>query len=192
MAELKLKWTPEPADFPADDVDALILSQEGETNITARVVVEREDEDEETQEPHSVRWDAPQGLPPHMHIIAHNGQTAPYLEITVADWVGLFPIEINYMADGDFGTGINQKPHTVDDWEVVPATTADVYAYHPSQQNVWRLPLVVYALASNNASEPAGEFIEQVTYTITVYANYDIGKDALKAAVTARNDATGG
>jgi hypothetical protein len=192
MAELKLKWTPEPADFPADDVDALILSQEGETNITARVVVEREDEDEETQEPHSVRWDAPQGLPPHMLITAHNGQEAPYLEITVADWVGLFPMEINYMADVNFGTGINQTPHMVDEWEDVPATTADVYAYHPSQQNVYRLPLVVYALASNNASEPDGEFIEQVTYTITVYSNYDIGKDALKAAVAARNDATGG
>lgn len=40
MAELDFTWTPEPQDYPAQDTDALILSQEQETDITATITVE--------------------------------------------------------------------------------------------------------------------------------------------------------
>lgn len=187
MAELKLLWTPEPAEFPAPDESALILSQEHETHLQARITARRKDQ--ESPNPKSLTWEAPEGLPPHITITVSSTEAA--LAIFVADWVGLFDIEINYMKDGSGpgeGIGIGQTPHAVDEWENVPQTTADVYAYYPSQKNVYRLPLVVTAYTKADAS---GNEIESVTYTITVYANYDIGKNALKQALQARNDATG-
>lgn len=171
----KVKWTPQPHDYPADDIDALILSQEGEMNITQTVTAERASDDEPL--PRTLQWATPDGLPPHMMISATpaSGGTPATLTVFVFDWVGMFPIEIEYLKD--------RTQEQVTQWDAVPAPQSDVFAYRPDNRNVHRIRLVVTALDSSNAE------IETATFTITVYANYNMGRDALQKAVRERQEA---
>ena len=172
--DLTLTWTPEPADWPAPDADALIVSQEHLTQIAERITVERQTE--EVQQPESLAWSMPDGAPEHITITQSKDGDTLLLDVLIADWVGLFPIEIEFMAAG-------QVSQQVSEWDAVPAPQVDVYAYRASTQNVRRFRLVVDTLSAQ------GEVIETAVYTITVYANYTIGRNALKDAVQTRVDA---
>lgn len=107
------------------------------------------------------------------------------LELTVRifDWVGIFPKEIHFMLDGA-AVGIGQEPRAVSEFEDVVAAQADVYSYIPDPVNIKRFRLAVDALDSQ------GKVIETAEYTITVYANYTLGRNLLKETVQARTDAT--
>lgn len=174
--DLTLTWTPEPADWPALDADALIVSQEHLTQIAERITVQRENE--EAQQPESLAWSMPDGAPERITITQSKDGSTLLLDVLIADWVGLFPIEIEFMRAG-------QVPQQVSEWDAVPAPQVDVYAYRASSENVRRFRLVVQALTAQS------DVIETATYTITVYANYTIGRNALKEAVQARNEAIG-
>lgn len=180
MAELKLIWTPEPLEFPAGDEEALILSQEHETQVSATVTVEAP---EDVTSPKSLAYSWPDAEPAHKQLSWKQSGKKLVLSILIHDWVGVFGKEINFMRDGS-GVGIGQTRGAVDKWEAMPATTADVYAYRPDPVNVKRFRLVVGALDSK------GDVIESAEYTITVYANYTIGRNALKEAVNTRRDAS--
>lgn len=161
------KWTPQPASYPATDTEALILSQEGETGLTATITAERLDSN--SPAPGSISWEMPQGLPAGMSITVN--QTT--LTINVADWRGFFPPEIEYLENG--------QNHQATDFDQVNGATADIYAYRPDAENIKYRELIVTATA--------GIITERVSYTITVYANYDIGRDLLKAKVEERRQA---
>lgn len=163
---MSLIWTPDPA-LP------LIVSQEHETDLRAVITVTAQQPE---LPPKMLVWSMPDGRPDNMRIrTAENTLT-----LTIDNWIGLFPIEINYMEDAD----PVQIPGQVNQWKNLPAEQADVVAFIPDPQNVRNFRLIVEAYSSTNA------LLETATYTITVYANYDIGRDALKAAAQQRKDAT--
>jgi len=171
--DLTLTWTPEPADWPAPDADALMVSQEHLTNISERITVERQNE--EAQQPESLAWTMPDGAPDHITITPSKQGNTLLLDVLITDWVGLFPIEIEFMAAG-------QVSQQVSEWDAVPAPQVDVYAYRANSQNVRRFRLVVDALTAQS------DVIETAVYTITVYANYTIGRNALKDAIQQRKE----
>lgn len=171
--DLTLTWTPAPSTWPALDADALIVSQEHLTQIAERITVARENE--EAQQPESLAWSMPDGAPDHITITQSKDGSTLLLDVLIADWIGLFSIEIEFMRAG-------QVPQQVSEWDAVPAPEVDVYAYRASSENVRRFRLVVQALTAQ------GEVIETATYTITVYANYTIGRNALKDAVQQRKE----
>lgn len=171
--DLTLTWTPAPSTWPAPDDQALIVSQEHLTNISERITVQQQNE--EAQQPESLAWSMPDGAPDHITITQSKQGNTLLLDVLIADWVGLFPIEIEFMQ-------VDQVPQQVEEWDAVPAPEVDVYAYRASAQNVRRFRLLVDALTAR------GEGIETATYTITVYANYTIGRNALKNAVQQRKE----
>lgn len=162
---MPLIWTPLP-DTP------LIVSQEHETHLSTLIEVAS---DGQTPLPQTLLWSMPDGRPQHMRI--HTTSTTLLLEID--DWVGLFPIEINTMQDAE----PVQVSVQFTQWGDVPAEQSDVYAFIPDAHNVKHFRLIVEAYSAAN------QHIETATYTVTVYANYDIGKSALKQAIKTRKDA---
>ena len=168
-----LIWTPDPGTFPTSREEALIVSQENETHISAVITVEAS---EGQQPPKTLIWSMPDGAPDHMRV--HS--TANTITIDIDDWIGLFPIEIEYMEDAD----PVQVPGLVTKWSELPAEQADVNAFRPDKRNIRHFRFVVEAYSASNV------LLETATYTITVYANYDIGRDALKSAVQQRKNAT--
>lgn len=177
-----LQWTPEPGNYPAPDIQALILSQEHLTDISASLTVTAADP--QSQVPHALRWTTPAGAPDLLHVNVEAISGGMMLTLDILDWVGVFPISIDVMSDGGDGAGVNQTPQQFERWQDVPAPAADVYAYRASPDNVRHFALAVEAL------DTTGRVIEKAEYTITVYANYTAGKTALQAAVQARSVAT--
>lgn len=175
--DLTLTWMPAPSTWPAPDADALMVSQEHLTQIAERITVQQQNE--EAQQPDSLAWSMPDGAPDHITITQSKDGDTLLLDVLIADWVGLFPIEIEFMAAGQ---GTQQVAQQVSEWDAVPAPEVDVYAYRASMQNVRRFRLVVDALTAR------GDVIETATYIITVYANYTIGRNALKNAVQQRKE----
>ena len=175
MTTLRLLWTPAPDDYPAADTEALILSQEHLQAVTARLTVTTGSEPGLV--PATLNWrisgNGAEGGPLHITVTVSKTGNTLALDIVIADWVGLFAISIEYMTDF-------QQPHTVDDWDAVPGRQADIYAYRPDSRNVRRFPFEVDAVAAS------GSVIETATYTITVYANYTVGKNALQEKVKER------
>ena len=163
---MPLIWTP-------DTTDPLIISQEQETGIRAAITVTA---DEGQQPPKTLIWQMPDGAPDNMRVYTAGNQ----LTLEIDNWVGLFPITIDYMQDAD----PVQVPGQVTKWSDLPAEQADVHAFKPSPQNVRHFRLIVQAYSATN------QLIETAIYTITVYANYNLGRDALKAAVQQRKDAS--
>lgn len=176
--DLTLTWTPGPSTWPAPDDEALIVSQEHLTQIAERITVQQQNE--EGQQLESLAWSMPDGTLENITITQGKQGNTLVLDVLITDWADLFPFTIDFMKAGQ---GTQQVAQQVDEWDAVPAPQVDVYAYRANSQNVRRFRLLVEAITAR------GSVIETATYTITVYANYTIGRNALKVAVQARHDA---
>lgn len=178
MPALKLIWIPEPQNFPAADTDALILSQEQETRITATVTAEPS---EDVRAASALAWAWPDEEPLHKEITWTKKGNRLVLTVLILDWVGVFQKSIAFMRDGT-AVGIGQTPGAVEEWDGVPAAQADIYSYIPDPVNVKRFRLAIDALDNQK------KVIETAEYTITVYANYTLGRNLLKATVQTRKE----
>lgn len=175
-----ITWTPLPA-------EPLIVAQEDETNLTATVTATVEaaptggtgggagggtgGATEPTVTVESLTWATPVPLPPQI-TVATSGAT---LTLTVPNFIGLFPIEIDYLA-----TPYESSLATATSWQGVPASAPEVIAVRPDSSNVKNFTIEV------TARDGDGLALDTAAFVLQVFANYNLARDALVEAVNAR------
>lgn len=171
-----ITWTPMPA-------EPLIVAQEDETNLTATVMATAEaapdggtgsgtgGATEPTITVESLTWATPSPLPEQI-TIATSGAT---LTLTVPNFIGLFPIEIDYLA-----TPFESSLTTATSWQGVPASAPEVIAVRPDISNVKNFTIEV------TARDGDGLALDMAVFVLQVFANYNLARDALMEAVNAR------
>lgn len=96
--------------------------------------------------------------------------------LTIHNWMGVFPVSMTYR--------LNKVPCVVNSFADIPAQAEEMLSYHASLQNMVEFEFTVNAFEFLADLTPA----QSVTYTVHVYANYTLGRNALIAAVNARRN----
>lgn len=93
------------------------------------------------------------------------------LKVLAPNWVGLFPVSIDYKKNG--------AVENVSTWNAVPADGL-VFNFDPSSLNT---KLFTFTVEITYSTAPGGPTAtSSQSYQIEVFANYDVGKSALVAA----------
>jgi len=151
-------WTPA-------NTDPLIIAQEDETDVSAVITVESD------QVPPGdvgvVSLSSVPALPPQVVLDAAIGS----LTINFPNFVDVFPIqELRYLRNGVEGV--------VTRWADLPADAEDVLVFKPDPNNIREFVITAEAEVDG--------VVETQDYVIRLFANYNLGRDQLLAAVDAR------